>query len=178
MAILESYCALDFFTGRKPFIPFIVLHQPPVQGGIGLSPKFAKLQSRGKIEEAVTEMEQAARLDPLSPPINHHLAFTYFSNGRYDDALEQIDRILESDSTHRASIELQGLCLLMKGEIEKAIETLEQYQALTGSDAKGVTPLDFAYAKAGRIEDARNCRGRNASFPYDNKIQVTNSQNC
>jgi Flp pilus assembly protein TadD len=112
------------------------------------------------MEEAVKEMEQAARLDPLDLPINNHLAHVYFSAEKYDEALDQIDRILEIDSTYRAAIELKGVSLLMKGEIEKAIETLEGYQTLTGTDVKGVTLLGYAYAKAGRLEDAQNCLGK------------------
>ncbi len=115
------------------------------------------LQTGGRMEEAVREMEQAARLDPLSLPINNHLANVYFSAERYDDALRQLDGILEIDSTYRAAIELKGVSLLMKGEIEKAIETFERNQTLTGTYARGVTGLGYAYAKAGRLEDAKNC---------------------
>jgi TolB-like protein/Flp pilus assembly protein TadD len=115
------------------------------------------LQTGGRMEEAVKEMELAARLDPLDLPINNHLANVYFSAERYDDALRQLDGILEIDSTYRAAIELKGVSLLMKGEIEKAIETFERNQTLTGTYARGVTALGYAYAKAGRLEDAQNC---------------------
>jgi class 3 adenylate cyclase/Flp pilus assembly protein TadD len=115
------------------------------------------LQTGGRMEEAVKEIEQAARLDPLDLPINNHLANVYFCAERYDDALEQLDGILEIDSTYRAAIELKGISLLMKGEIEKAIETFERNQTLTGTYARGMTALGYAYAKAGRLEDAQNC---------------------
>jgi len=115
------------------------------------------LQSGGNMQEAVKEMEQAARLDPLSQPINNHLAFTYFCTEQYDDALQQLDKILEIDPTYRASIEMKGMSLLMKGEVEKAIETFVRYQALIGNDTKGITTLGYAYTKAGRLEDARDC---------------------
>ncbi|MCP5102832.1 MAG: guanylate cyclase, partial [bacterium] len=66
------------------------------------------LQSGGRLEEAVKEMEQAARLDPLSQPINVHLAFSYFCTERYDEAHRQLDKILELDPLYRPAIEMKG----------------------------------------------------------------------
>lgn len=111
----------------------------------------------GRQEEAVKEEEHALRLDPLSPSINSHLAYMYYTSGRYGDALVQSDKILEMDPSHWGSINLKGWIFLMKGEITKAVEVFEQCHKRTGSELKGVTALGYAYAKAGRMEEARKC---------------------
>jgi TolB-like protein/Tfp pilus assembly protein PilF len=115
------------------------------------------LLTGARLDEAVKEMELAVRLDPFSQPINHQLAGTYYYAECYDDALRQIDKTLEIDPTHQASVELKGWCYLMKGEIDKAIEAFKDCQALTGADDKGVTGLGYAYSLAGRMEEAQEC---------------------
>jgi TolB-like protein/Tfp pilus assembly protein PilF len=115
------------------------------------------LQAVGRLEESIIELEQAVRLDPLSLPINNFLSFVLYYCERYDDALRQTDKVLELDAGHRAALEIKGWVLLMKGETEKAVEILEKYHSMTGSELKGVTALGVAYVQAGRIEEARQC---------------------
>ena len=61
------------------------------------------------------------------------------------------------DPSFRAALERKGEVLMQKGETNKSIEMLEQYQKQTGDPLKGVTALGAVYALAGRTEEAELC---------------------
>ena len=75
----------------------------------------------GQKEKAVNIMEEADRLDPLSPLINQFLGNMYIFAERYDDAIKQADKLLEMDPQMRSSIEMKGWAIGMKGDWEAAI---------------------------------------------------------
>ena len=54
-------------------------------------------------------MEEAVRIDPLSPIMNQFLGNAYIFAERYDDAIRQADMLLEMNPDMRIGIELKGL---------------------------------------------------------------------
>ena len=74
--------------------------------------------------------------------------------GRYDEAMVEIDRVLEMDSSFRMATEKKAWIHYYKGEIELALATFEKYQSQTGSELKGLAGLGFMYAKTGHPEKA------------------------
>ncbi len=115
------------------------------------------LDAVGKVEEAVSEMEMAVQLDPLSLQINNCLGDAYFFAERLDEAMEQYEKTLELDPSFRAALEGKGMVYLVKGEIDQSIKVLEEYQKQTKHPLKGVTALGLAYARAGKLEEAHEC---------------------
>jgi tetratricopeptide (TPR) repeat protein len=115
------------------------------------------LNAVGKLTEGVAEIELSVRLDPLSLTSIHYLGYSYYMSERYQDALTQLDKVLEMDPNYRAAVELKGWVYLTLGDLEKAISELQKYQAMTGSEYKGITALGIAYARAGRLDDTRQC---------------------
>lgn len=115
------------------------------------------LDAVGKVEEAVSEMEMAVQLDPLSLQINNCLGDAYFFAERLDEAMEQYEKTLELDPSFRAALEGKGMVYLVKGEIDQSIKVLEEYQKQTKHPLKGVTALGIAYARAGKLEEAHEC---------------------
>jgi len=111
----------------------------------------------GHIEDAIREISLALSLDPLSLPILNSLAGVYFSTEKLDEAEECNNRILDMDPTFRAAKNNLGWLYLARGDAGEAIRVFEETQRETGDELKGVTTLGFAYAKAGRREDALEC---------------------
>lgn len=62
----------------------------------------------GEIKKAVQTLEEAEKLDPLSPVVLHALGNMYVFDERYDDAIAQADKLLKTDPNMRASIEMKG----------------------------------------------------------------------
>ncbi len=55
------------------------------------------LDPQGSYEEAITEMQQAQRLDPLSLIINTDLGYAYYVAGREDEASNQFRKVMQMD---------------------------------------------------------------------------------
>src|SRR5437016_13173096 len=57
------------------------------------------LVALGRFEEAIAEGQRGIELDPLSPVINADLGITLYLSRRYDDAIAQLNRTLDTDPT-------------------------------------------------------------------------------
>jgi len=113
--------------------------------------------STGQKEEAVAIMEKAFRADPLSLIVNKTLADAYLYAGRADDALKQVELLLDMYPGIGAVLELKGWCTGAKGDWKKAAEIFEDVQLMTKHPLKGLFPLGCAYAKSGETEKALEC---------------------
>jgi len=108
----------------------------------------------GEKEKAVQTLEEAARLDPLSPMVMHSLGTMYIFNERFDEALAQADKLLEMDPGMRIAIEMKGWCTGIKGDWKGALVYFEEFQRLTNHPLKGWMGAGYAYAKLGWREKA------------------------
>jgi len=154
LAVVKLFFDWDLDSALKLFQKALELNP----SGAAAHQTFALyLSAVGKVEEAVSEMEMAVQLDPLSLHINNSLGDAYFCAERLDEAMEQYDKTLELDPSFRAALEGKGMVYLLKGEIDQSIKVLEEYQKQTKHPLKGVTALGVAYARAGKLEEAHEC---------------------
>ena len=114
-------------------------------------------QMYGNLDQAIETLENALLHDPLSIMLIDALAEKYFYARRYDDAIQQTEKLLELDPRMRHALEIKGACLGFKGEWDKAIDLFEEVHRLTNHPLKGLTPLACAYAKTGQIEKVKEC---------------------
>jgi len=111
----------------------------------------------GQKHKAVEMLEQAEKIDPLSPIITQALGNMYIFAERYDEAITQADKMLDLNPTMRISIEMKGWATGMKGDWEAALEFFKEVHRLTNHPLKGLMGLGFAYAKLGQEEQALEC---------------------
>jgi len=108
----------------------------------------------GQKQKAVEMLEEAEKIDPLSPLITQTLGNMYLFAQRYDEAIVQADKMLDLNPTMRISIEMKGWATGMKGDWETALEFFKEVHRLTNHPLKGVLGLGFAYASLGQEEKA------------------------
>lgn len=111
----------------------------------------------GEKDKAVKIMEEAQKLDPLSPIVLQSLGNMYIFAERYDDAIRQAEKILEMNPNMRVSIELKAWANGMKGDWALALEQFEEVHRLTHHPLKGLMGMGFANAKLGNRERAMEC---------------------
>ena len=111
----------------------------------------------GQKEDAIKIMEEAVRIDPLSPIMNQFLGNAYIFAERYDDAIRKADMLLEMNPEMRISIELKAWATGMKGDWKKALELFEEVHRLTNHPLKGLMGVGYAYAMLGQKEKALEC---------------------
>jgi tetratricopeptide (TPR) repeat protein len=115
----------------------------------------------GRIEEALRQLRLAEEADPFSWPVQFYVAYVLISAGRYDEAAAELEK-QPGEGDEKAL--LLGRIRLGQGRTHEAIEIFEK--ALE----RGVGPgfeiwgeLGYAYARAGRHEDAEKLLGTTPS---------------
>jgi TolB-like protein/class 3 adenylate cyclase/Tfp pilus assembly protein PilF len=111
----------------------------------------------GQKIDAVKTMEEAVRIDPLSPIMIQFLGNAYIFAERYDDAIRQADLLLEMNPDMRIGIETKAWATGMKGDWSAALELFEQVHKLTNHPLKGLMGVGYASAMLGNKERALTC---------------------
>ena len=108
----------------------------------------------GRMPEAVEEIKQALRLDPLSLWINSSLGLAYYFSRRYDDAIQQLQETLEMDPNFVVAHLPLAWSYLQKGMHAEAFVELERGVELSRRNPAFLSALAHAYAVVGRSEEA------------------------
>lgn len=115
------------------------------------------LDAHGR-EEGLREMRIAAQLDPLAKSVAAGLSTVLLGTRRFEEARAEARRALALDSTHVLAELALGNAQMFGGQPDSAIATLERPVA-RGAPLPGLrSALLYAYAAAGRWEDAARVR--------------------
>ena len=108
----------------------------------------------GDYDDAVEAARTAVQLDPLAATYNDGLAHLLAATGRLAEARQQIDRTLETHPHFRSAIETSGWIHLAGSDYGAAIREFERLPVEAGHEFAGASDRGYAYAKAGRVDDA------------------------
>lgn len=128
-----------------------------------LSPRNASLHhyygsfliAMGRFEEAVTEMQSAAKFDPLSPLIGASMGYPFYFARQYDRAIELYREAIEMDGNFPLAHKAMGDAYVETGLYEEAIEEYQAAIKLLGRHPGQLAYLGRAYALAEYGEEAR-----------------------
>jgi len=132
------------------------------QHAIELNPNYATAHQQygniglidlGRFDDAITEGNRAAELDPLSLVINADVGANYYYARRYDEAIAQLRKTLEMDPGYYYAYITLGEALEMKGAGDTAIAEYQKARALN-DDPSVLGLLAHAYAASGTKTEA------------------------
>lgn len=103
----------------------------------------------GRHDEALEQILQALKLDPLSLVINSALAHIHYYAGRYDEAIEQSLKTLELDKNFLAVYYILHVCYVEKGMREEAYEAFRQLLFIDETLSTYVEEFDDVYKTSG-----------------------------
>jgi tetratricopeptide (TPR) repeat protein len=147
--------------------------QNDFQQALKLNPKYptahqwyaSYLMQMGKFSLAKAEIEEAHKLDPLSPIISANSGLYSYYEKNYDDAIAKYKTTLQSDPDFWVARHYLALAYVQKGMHDEAIVELRK---LIKAPASGPIPdqvmeaeseasasLGFAYGMAGKQTEAR-----------------------
>jgi TolB-like protein/Tfp pilus assembly protein PilF len=112
------------------------------------------LKAMGRFEEALSEIEKARELDPLSLAINIGVGHVLYLSGQYDRAIEEYQKAVELEPGFMATHVWFGRPYLEKGMFGEAIAELEIAVKLSGESTIALAMLGHGLASAGRTEEA------------------------
>jgi pentatricopeptide repeat protein len=114
------------------------------------------LAAMGRYDEAIHITREAIEIDPLSLPYLGAEGWHHLGAERSAAAIERADRLLAMDESFGTGHWLRGAALEERENLEAAIEELETAVRLTGGIPNVRATLAHAYARAGRLDEARN----------------------
>jgi len=129
---------------------------------IELNPRYAPahqwfglyLALMGRYEEGYTELKRATRLDP-HPIVNQSLGFVYFMTRRYDQAVEQFEKVLELEPGFVQAHMMLGVTYAYKGMHESAIAAGQKALELSQGAVLCISCLGETYAEGGYQAEAQ-----------------------
>ncbi len=118
------------------------------------------LLNLGRTDQALAELRHATELDPLalSPATTATLGLQFAR--RFQEADAALRRALTLDSTYVLALWGLGVVQVYEGQPDSAVSTLERALHLHPDDTRLAANLAFAYAAAGRWDDAEQVRRR------------------
>jgi serine/threonine-protein kinase len=129
------------------------------------------LSAQGRFEEALASERRALELEPFSLVVNSNLGFICYQAGRFDEAVEHMRRTLEMDDDFVYARFHLGLCCAHLGDYDKAIAELElAIEQAGGRGALIQAALGYAYAAAGRHEEASRVLAHMQTFPMNRDV--------
>lgn len=147
--------------------------QSDFQQALKLNPKYptahqwyaSYLMQMGKFALAKAEIEEAQKLDPLSPIISANAGLYSYYEHNYDDAIAKYKLTLQSDPGFWVARHYLALAYVQKGmhgeaiaELRKLIKAPESGpipESVIESEAEAAASLGFAYGMAGKQDEAR-----------------------
>ncbi|MGA3236700.1 MAG: protein kinase [Bryobacteraceae bacterium] len=111
----------------------------------------------GRHYESVAEMKRALNWDPYAPILHTNLGVELYFARRFDDAISQLQKVVEMDPRFNLPYWTLGQAWAAKGNLSKAVESLEIARQLEPG-AKPDLVLAYCYAVFGKMAEARTLR--------------------
>ncbi len=107
------------------------------------------LWSQGRLREALDQMRDALRLDPLSLIIGAEVGQTFYLQRQYDSAEAQLRTTLQLDPNYPHSLYVLGMVYMQQHRYREARDALQRAEQLGGFEDDLAGALASAYAQAG-----------------------------
>jgi serine/threonine-protein kinase len=132
------------------------------------------LRPRREFDKAERLLKTAMERDPLSLDVWRELAQLYFTVGRYDEAIDLLQRIRAVDPKLPFADVFLARALACRGRVDEALALYDVIESEGPAGAssslrgpEGVAQyLAYAFVKAGRRSDAQRLAIDNADYPY------------
>jgi len=150
---------LDWAGSERHFQHAIALN--PSLSQVYTSYSFFTLRPLRKFDDAERVLNGALQADPLSLDVWREIAEVHFTVGRYDEAIDLLQRVRAVDPQLVDAGVVLARALACRGRVGDA---LALYDSLPGEGPPHYRA--YAYVKAGRRADAERLATDNAQFPY------------
>lgn len=116
---------------------------------------------RNEDAQALTDYEDALRIDPDSVTLHHRAATLAFRQGRYDAGVTHAEEALQRDQNHLPTLLLLARWYAASGtEFDRAVDLFERAASLDPDNLESYLNLGLLYAKVGRYSDAERTLNR------------------
>jgi eukaryotic-like serine/threonine-protein kinase len=150
---------LDWTSSQQHFEQGLALN--PSLSQVYTSYSFFTLRPLHKFEAAERLLNGALQSDPLSLDVWREIAEVYFTVGRYDEAIDLLQRVRAVDPQLLDAGVVLARALACRGRVEEALALYDSLPATGPPQYRA-----YAFMKAGRRADAETLAIENAQYPY------------
>lgn len=112
------------------------------------------LGEMGRIDDALATLEWARTHDPLSRSIRATRAFVLWLDRRYDEAIAEVEQVLEIDPTYTMALIRLGVAYAGKGLYPDAVRAFRAAEAASPELLDCIALQGYAHARAGSRREA------------------------
>jgi serine/threonine protein kinase/Tfp pilus assembly protein PilF len=112
------------------------------------------LVAMGRMEEGVLEMRKACSLEPYDSINPAHLGLALSSAGRFNESIEVLSKVIESDPQFALAYFFQAINFVAKRMRKEAIASMQKCVELTSGSTFALSILGLAYGAAGMRDKA------------------------
>jgi tetratricopeptide (TPR) repeat protein len=105
-------------------------------------------------DQALVELEEAERLDPLDLQLKTQIGYVHFFHHDLDRAVDQFERVLALEPAFAFAHYALGDACTQRGEYDRAIEAFNQAIELGGRTVNHIGVLGYAFARSGNRDRA------------------------
>lgn len=106
-------------------------------------------------DQAIATILAAHRMDPLSPIVATHIGHFLYNAGRYTEALEPLERVLEIAPQFWIAHLMRGKVLASLGRTEDALDAFSASEQFGVGHTEPLSFRSFTLAATGRTEEAQ-----------------------
>lgn len=130
-----------------------------------------RLMGQGKVDEAITLLEQSARTEPTIPGLESQLGKAYYRKRDFQQAIIHFEKARQQQPRDGEITQLLGLSFYSLGQWAKAIPLLEEVQSrLPQTEIDGPYLLGICYLHTQQLEKARAALARMFSVPPESAM--------
>jgi serine/threonine protein kinase/tetratricopeptide (TPR) repeat protein len=153
-AMLGALRALEFDWKGAEREFGIALNLDPKSEEVWIDYTWFYLRAMRRPDEAIAAIQRALEVDPLSSFLQNVLGYFSYAIRQWDNAIEHWRNALDLDPLFYSAHLYIGLSYMQKGMTDEGIRACEIGVELWGRIPISMGVLGWAYAKAGRIEEA------------------------
>ena len=146
LAFVKAHYEYDWPAAEQEFRRALELNPNDAAAHMFFSNSF--LSPQGRHDEAISEMQKAIDLDPLSPPIQSFLGQTLLWSRRYDAALAQYQKCSELFPRFAINYERTAHLYTYLGRYEDAIAAETRARVLSGETPEAAHAKEESLRKA------------------------------
>jgi eukaryotic-like serine/threonine-protein kinase len=133
------------------------------------------LTPRGRLEEALRELRQALRLDPLSPIVHTAVGGCLYRMRRWEEAAETLRATLYANPDFGHAHWSLGRVLLEQGCFDEALTSFQHAQQVMGEIPAGLAEIGYCHARMGHRDVALTTLHRLQQLRQEGWVSPLNS---
>ena len=150
LGVVAFWYEWDWKAAEKHFLRALELDPNSTQLG------YAQLLwTMGQHEKALIEAKRARELDPLNLRINALEGQALFFAGRYEEAIDRLQKTLELDSNFLLAHLFLSRVYIEKKMYTEAVTEAAKARDVSGGNSEAIAHIVYALAKAGKQKEAR-----------------------